>query len=73
MKYESLDQVDKPVLTTAECAHYLNRKPQTLRAWACLKSGPLTPINLFGRLGWRTEDVKRFLADGVSQNVSRAS
>ena len=61
MNYLPLDQVDKPVLTTQECAHYLNRKPQTLRMWSHKKSGPISPIVILGRLGWKTKEVKALL------------
>jgi hypothetical protein len=35
--YPSLEEVTRPNLKTEEAAHYLNRRPQTLRAWACLE------------------------------------
>lgn len=30
---------------------HLTRKPQTMRAWACLESVPLRPTRINGRLG----------------------
>lgn len=56
-----IEQLTRPVLTTAEAAHYLNRKQQTLRIWACRESGPIRPIRVHGRLGWRLSDVRRCL------------
>ena len=58
-KYPALELVTKPNLTTAETAHYLNRRPQTLRGWAC-KSGvnPLNPLRIGGILAWPTNEVK---------------
>jgi hypothetical protein len=53
-----LEQVTKPNLTTAETAHYLNRRPQTLRVWACLENGPLRPRRIGGLLAWPTTSVK---------------
>ena len=64
-----LDQITRPVLTTAEAAYYLNRKQQTLRIWACRESGPIRPIRVYGRLGWRLADVRRCL--GVEEAASR--
>ena len=49
------------VLTTVDAAHYLNRKPQTLRRWACLQTGPLQPLRINGRLAWRVSDLQRVL------------
>ncbi|HJY22904.1 MAG TPA: hypothetical protein VJ279_08475 [Hanamia sp.] len=60
-KFIPLEQVTKPMLTTQEAAHYLNRKPQTLRIWACNKTGAVKPLNIQGRLGWKTEDIKKLL------------
>lgn len=53
-----LEQVTKPNLKTEEAAHYLNRRPQTLRAWACLENGPIRPRRIGGLLAWSTADVK---------------
>ncbi len=54
-----LEQITKPTLTTEEAAYYTNRKPQTLRAWACLENGPIRPIRINGRLAWPTNGVKK--------------
>lgn len=59
--YPRLEHVTRPYLTTAETAYYLNLKPQTLRVWACYESGPLRPMRLVGRLGWRTDQVRELL------------
>lgn len=50
--------VTKPNLTTGELAYYLNRRPQTLRAWACLQNGPLRPKRIGGLLAWSTLEAK---------------
>ena len=60
-KYLPLEQVTRPNLKTEEAAHYLNRRPQTLRAWACLENGPIRPRRVAGLLAWNTAEVK-FLA-----------
>ena len=57
-QYLPLEQVTKPNLTTAETAHYLNRRPQTLRVWACLENGPIRPHRIGGLLAWPTASVK---------------
>jgi hypothetical protein len=64
--YPPIEQVTKPNLTTSEAAFYCNRKPQTLRAWACLKpAGMPQPMNINGRLAWRLSDIKALLGIGV--------
>jgi hypothetical protein len=57
-QYLPLEDVTKPNLTTAEAAYYLNRRPQTLRVWACLENGPLRPTRIGGLLAWSTATVK---------------
>jgi hypothetical protein len=61
MIYEPLQEVTRPVLDTAAAAHYLNRRPQTMRGWACHEDGPIKPIRINGRLAWRTSDIKKVL------------
>jgi hypothetical protein len=56
--FPPLALVTRPNLTTAETAYYLNRRPQTLRGWACLENGPLRPIRIGGLLAWSTAAVK---------------
>ena len=58
--YPPLALVTKPNLTTAETAYYLNRRPQTLRGWACLENFPkgLRCKRIGGLLAWDTAEVK---------------
>ncbi len=49
------------ILPTDEAAAAINRKPQTLRKWACEGSGPIRPVRINSRLGWRVEDLRRLL------------
>ena len=56
--FPPLALVTRPNLTTAEAAYYLNRRPQTLRGWACLENGPLLPTRINGLLAWNTTTVK---------------
>lgn len=60
-QYQPLKQVTKPNLKTEEAAYYLNRRPQTLRGWACLENGPLRPMRINGRLAWPVSELKRVL------------
>lgn len=57
-QFQPLEQVTRPNLKTEEAAFYLNRRPQTLRAWACLENGPLRPRRIGGLLAWNTAEVK---------------
>lgn len=58
-KYLPLAEVTRPNLKTEEAAFYLNRRPQTLRAWA-MKDGidGLRPKRIAGLLAWPTNQVK---------------
>ena len=49
------------VLPTDEAAAAINRKPQTLRKWACLENGPIRPVRINGRLAWRVADLVALL------------
>ena len=62
--FTKLELETRPTVVTAAAAYYLNRRPQTLRGWACLENGPLRPIRIAGRLAWSTAEIKRLL--GVS-------
>ena len=55
----------RDTLPTAEAAKAINRKPQTLRRWACLEDGPIRPIRINGRLAWRVADLARLLGGAV--------
>ena len=64
-QFPALELVNRPAVDTAAAAHYLNRKPQTLRAWACLENGPLRPIRISGRLAWPVSELRRVLGVAV--------
>jgi hypothetical protein len=55
------------VLPTNEAAPFINRKPQTLRKWACLENGPIRPVRINGRLAWRVADLLALLNGGVTK------
>ena len=60
-EYPQLEAITRPTVPTEQAAYYLNRRPQTLRGWACLENGPLRPIRVHGRLAWSVADIKRVL------------
>jgi hypothetical protein len=56
--FPPLEQITRPTVPTDAAAYYLNRQPQTLRAWASLENGALRPIRINGRLAWSVADIK---------------
>jgi hypothetical protein len=65
-QFTPLELENRPTATTAAAAYYLNRRPQTLRGWACLENGPLRPVRINGRLAWPVSELRRVL-QGVSK------
>lgn len=63
--YPSLHGEKRSHVETPCAAYYLNRKPQTLRIWACLENGPICPIRINGRLAWPVDEIRRLLNGGV--------
>lgn len=59
--FPPLELVNRPTVPTEQAAHYLNRRPQTLRAWACLENGPLRPHRVMGRLAWSVAEIRAVL------------
>jgi hypothetical protein len=55
----------RDVLSTNEAAPAINRRPQTLRKWACCENGPIRPIRINGRLAWRVSDLQALLSGGA--------
>ena len=64
-QFPPLELVNRPAVDTAAAAHYLNRRPQTLRGWACMENGPLRPIRINGRLAWNVAELRRVLGVAV--------
>lgn len=60
-KFPPLELVNKPTVPTEQAAYYLNRRPQTMRGWACLENGPIRPLRINGRLAWSVDSIKRIL------------
>ena len=59
--FTRLDREPREIVDTATAAYHLNRKQQTLRLWAMRGNGPIKPININGRNGWRVADIRRLL------------
>lgn len=51
----------RDAITTDEAAALLNFKANTLRKWACHENGPIRPVRIHGRLGWRVADIAALL------------
>ncbi|WP_037473295.1 hypothetical protein [Simplicispira psychrophila] len=60
-EFPPLELERRPRVITEQAAHYLNRRPQTLRAWACLENGPLRPTRIHGRLSWGMAEIRELL------------
>ena len=61
-QFPPLEQVNRPTVPTEQAAHYLNRRPQTLRHWAMRDgSGPVRPVRINGRLAWPVSGIKAAL------------
>lgn len=60
-QFPPLDAETRDVLPTDCAAYHLLRRPQTLRGWASSGSGPIHPVRIGGRLGWRVADIRRLL------------
>ena len=64
--FPPLAQESRTAVPTEAAAYYLSRKPQTLRAWACLENGPIRPIRINGRLSWRVAEILAVLNGEVA-------
>lgn len=65
VKYPPIEQETRSHVDTACAAFHLMRKPQTLRAYACLETGNIRPSRINGRLAWAVADIKRLLSGGA--------
>ena len=60
--FPPLELVNRPTVPTEQAAHYLNRRPQTMRGWAMRDgSGPIRPIRINGRLAWPVAQIRALL------------
>ena len=62
--FTPLELETRSIITTREAAYHLNRKPQTLRTWACFEHGAMRPVRINGRLAWKVSDIKNLLNGG---------
>ena len=62
-QFPPLESVTRPTVDTAAAAYYLNRRPQTLRAWACLETFPdgLKPVRVNSRICWPVAGIRKAL------------
>ena len=60
-RFPALADEVREVVPTDCAAFHLNRRPQTLRLWACYETGPIRPVRVNGRLGWRVAEIRRLL------------
>lgn len=67
MQFPSSRAALPAVMPTKDAAPFINRKPQTLRKWAALNCGPISPIRINGRLAWRVSDLETLLSGEVAE------
>lgn len=62
-QFPPLESVTRPYVPTEQAAHYLLRRPQTLRGWASAENFPdgLRPVRINGRLGWPVAGIRAVL------------
>lgn len=60
-QFPPIERVTSPTVPTEQAAFYLNRRPQTLRAWAMREYGIILPKRINGRLAWPVEKIKEAL------------
>lgn len=60
-QFPPLELETRPRVPTEQAAYYMNRRPQTMRGWACLENGPLRPIRINGRLAWSVAEIRAVL------------
>ncbi len=62
-QFAPLESVTRPTVPTEQAGYYLDRRPQTLRAWACLETFPdgLRPLRVNGRLAWPVSGLRSVL------------
>ena len=57
-----LPDEQRETVNTEIAAAHLDRKPQTLRTWACKENGPIRPLRIYGRLAWRVSDLRALIS-----------
>ncbi|MES2017009.1 MAG: DNA-binding protein [Pseudomonadota bacterium] len=64
--FPAIDTEARSHVETATAAYWLNRKPQTLRAWASQENGPLRPTRVHGRLAWSVSEIRTIMNGGAA-------
>lgn len=65
-QFPAIESETRSHVTTACASFYLNRRPQTMRAWASTEAGPIRPVRINKRLAWAVADIKRLLNGGAN-------
>ncbi|SEN63620.1 hypothetical protein [Nitrosomonas marina] len=60
-EFPQIEHVTRSHIPTEQASYYLNRKPQTLRTWACFENGLIRPVRINGRLAWPVKEIKKIL------------
>ena len=60
-EFSPLELETRTNLDTAAAAFHMNRRPQTMRMWACMENGPVRPMRINGRLAWPVIELRRAL------------
>ncbi|APW47339.1 hypothetical protein [Rhodoferax antarcticus] len=60
-QFPNLLTEQRPTVNTATAAHWLSRRPQTMRIWACREDGPIRPIRINGRLAWNVASIRNLV------------
>ena len=64
--FPNINEESRITVGTATAAHWLNRRPQTLRAWKSNGTGALQPLVINGRLAWPVEKLRNILCGGAA-------
>ena len=65
LKFTPLADVTNPTVPTDAAAFYLNRRPQTLRAWSSNQHSIISPVRINGRLAWNVAEIRALLNGGA--------
>lgn len=65
----ALEHEVRLAIDTATAAFHLNRRPQTLRAWASTEKGPIKPRRIAGRLAWSVAEIRSLLCGSRMQAI----
>lgn len=64
-QFVPLEKETRTHVPTDVAAYYLNRRPQTLRSWACTENGLIRPVRINGRLAWSVAAIRALLQGGA--------